>query len=103
MLSRKQKELIKKSKREKLYFISMKSSILSTIRVPVILFFVTAVISYMEIDPSVPMVIMCAISSALVYLIMAKDLFGSVFLCMKLDLIYMKIKFNKLIPLIFRK
>ena len=103
MLTRKQKERIKKYRREKIYFISMKSSISSTIKVPVILFFVTLAICYIEIDTSFPMIMMCAIMSALIYLMLAIDLFGSIFLCMKLDWIYLKIKFNKLLLLIFRK
>lgn len=103
MLTRKQKDFIKKSKREKIYFVNLKSSVVSTVRVPIILFFVTLAICYIEIDTSIPMIIMCAMISALVYLILAIDLFGSVFLCMKLDWIYLKISFNKLLPFIFRK
>ena len=103
MLTRKQKERIKKAKREKIYFISMKSSIVCTIRVPIILFFVIAIISYVEIDSSLPMVMACAIMSALIYLMLAIDLFGSLPLCLKLNFIYLKIMNNKLLRLIFRE
>lgn len=96
MLTKKEKELLKKQKREMLAFISIKSSVIFPIKSAIISFFFSLFMAYIEVDTSPPMVTMCAIGSALVYLMLAKYEFGSWYLCFKLTVIYFRIILKKL-------
>jgi len=96
MLTKREKDILKKAKRENPAFISVKSSIISTIKSSMLAFLLSLFMVYIEINTSLPMVIMCVIFSFLVYLVLAKYLFGSWSLCFKLTFIYLRIKLNRL-------
>lgn len=96
MLTRKEKDLIKRQKIETLAFISIKSSVVFLIKSAIASFCITFFMAYMQSGASLPIIIMCVIASFLVYLMLAKYEFGSWLLCFKLTIIYFRIKISKL-------
>lgn len=87
MISKKDKKRLKRS-RAHIYFVSIKSSVLSTIHASTITFFITLLFQITYPDPFFIDIIISLSISFMVYLFMSAHLFGSVFLCIKLSVSY---------------
>ena len=90
MISKKDKKRLKRS-RDYIYFVSIKSSVLSTIHASVISFFMVLLFQITSPDPFFIDIIISLFVSFMVYLFLAAHLFGSVILCVKLSVSYFRI------------
>lgn len=87
MISKKDKKRLKRAK-DNIYFVSIKSSVLSTIHASAIIFFMVLLFQITSPDPFFIDVIISLSASFIVYLIASAHLFGSVILCVKLSVSY---------------
>lgn len=90
MISKKDKKRLKRA-RGYIYFVSIKSSVLSTIHASVISFFVALLFQIASPDPFFIDITISLFVSFMVYLIISVHLFGSIILCMKLSVSYFRI------------
>lgn len=90
MISKKDKKRLKRS-RDYIYFVSIKSSILTTIHSSVVTFFIALLLQIASPDPFFIDIIISLFVSFMVYLFLAAHLFGSVILCVKLSVYYFRI------------
>lgn len=90
MISKKDKKRLKRA-REHIYFVSIKSSVLSTIHASVISFFVALLFQITSQDPFVIDMMISLSVSFMVYLTVSAHLFGSIILCIKLSVSYFRI------------
>ena len=102
MINRKEKKLLKELKKNTI-FINIKSSISYTLQI-VLISFVAGV--FLQKDNNAKLIIDIAVSfliSLLIYITMAMFFFKKITLCIKLTIIYIKIKIKKSIIRVFRK
>lgn len=87
MISKKDKKRLKRA-RGHIYFVSIKSSVLSTIHASTVTFFIVLLFQITSPDPFFIDMIVSLSISFMVYLIVSAHLFGSIILCIKLSVSY---------------
>ena len=102
MINRKEKKILKKLK-ENILYVNIKSSVSYTLQTVTILFIAGV---FMQKNNNAPLITDIMISffiSLLIYITMAIFFFKKITLCIKLTIIYIKIKIKKLIIRVFGK
>lgn len=102
MLDREEKKILKELKKN-ILFVNIKSSISYTLKVVVISFIAGIFIQKNNNTTLISDITISLFISLLIYITIAVFLFKKTTLCIKLTIIYIKIKFKKLVTRVFEK
>ncbi|HED3889686.1 TPA: hypothetical protein R4229_002058 [Morganella morganii] len=102
MLDREEKKILKELKKN-ILFVKIKSSISYTLKVVVISFIAGIFIQKNNNTTLISDITISLFISLLIYITIAVFLFKKTTLCIKLTIIYIKIKFKKLVTRVFEK